>query len=275
MLKSILNETHQKIKNIDFRYEYPIDPNFHMLKFSDIDWPTAKDSNFFNIIKDLILRGPMSLSSLVNIHTDSDHPYNSVMQIFYRLLNGSSAGNIMSFQKMEIISKTDRLYKLTPFGVLYAIKVFHMDEYYDSEHNRYSKTQDFSYQKNINGILDILKKHYDYFPLLFDNLDYVKSHKDLDINLIFDMLSPNSIYVNQSLYMFHKFDVINFSDELEKIIPFIFYYSSISKQIVHTKKPFKIKDKIKFDLSKISDNLLAKMREDLNLYDGLISNFLD
>jgi len=270
ILNNIINQLHAKIKNINSIYQYPNDPNFHLLKIPAMDWPTAKDGNFFNIIRVLAIRGAISLTALSNLHTDGNHPYDSVFQIFYRLLNGSVNGSNISLQQRGLIIKRGRLYELSPFGVLYAIHVFHMDKYYDKKHQP-TKTSNFSYQKGIDGIFDIIKKHYDYFPLFFDNLDYIKSSKELDVNVFFDMINPNSIFCNNSLYNFHTFAASDFSSQLEELIPFIFYYSSAMNNVSYTKKPFKFMNPISGKLEEISDNMLEKMKGDVKLYNEINS----
>ncbi len=268
ILSDIINQLHTKIKDIDSIYEYPNDPNFHLLKIPVIDWPTAKDDNFFNIIRVLAIRGAISLTALSNLHTDGNHPYDSVFQTLYRLLNGSASGSNISLQRRELVIKRGRLYELSPFGVLYAIHVFHMDKYYNKKHQ---STDDFSYQKDINGIFDIIKKHYDYFPLFFDNLDYIKSSKELDVNIFFNIINPNSTVDNNSLYNFHTFAASDFSSQIEELIPFIFYHSSAMNSILHSKRPFKFTDSISIELGEISKNMLEKMKGDVKLYNEINS----
>lgn len=268
---NILDEVHRKISYINSVYEYPVDPNFHLLKIPVIEWPSAKDGNFFNIIRVLAIRGPVSLSFLVNLHVDGDHPYNSTYHIIHRLLNGSKSKSHISLQERGLVSKEGRLYGLTPIGVLYAIHVFHMDKYYDKKHNKLTETDDFSYQKDIDGIFDIIKKHYSYFPLFFENLDHIKESKYIDINIFFKILNPNDTIVGSIFYNFHTFSEKCFDPELEKMIPFIFYYSASISHFLHTKEPFYIEKNIAHDLFKISNDMLKKMKKDLTLYENVNS----
>jgi len=139
-------------------------------------------------------------------------------------------------------------------------------KYYDKEHNQFTEINDFSYQKNIDGILDIIKKHYSYFPLFFKNLDYIKENKDIDINIFFDILQPNYIITGHTFYNFHTFSVSDFDAEIQKMIPFVFYYSSAISNLIKTKKPIKIIDSISLELSQVSNSMLEKMESDLKLY---------
>lgn len=262
-MSDIINKLHEKIININSIYQYPDDPNFHHLIISGIDWPTAKDRNFFHIIRILATRGPMSLEALSNLHTDGDHPFDSVYQIFHRVLNGSSDTNI-SLQQRGLIIKKGRMYKLSPFGILYAIHVFCMDKYQSTKHKS-TKTSNFSYQKDINGILDIIKKHYNSFSLFFDNLEYIKESSELDINIFFEIINPNSTH-NVLWYSFHTFAESDFSSQLEEIIPFVFYYSAAASHIAHTKEPFKFNDSISTELAKTSSTILENMKNNYEMY---------
>lgn len=269
-MNNIIDHLQNKIINLNQIYEYPNDPDFHRLKIPIEDYPSAKDGNFFNILRVFVIRGSTSLTTLVNIHTDGHHPHESIYQIIYRLLNGSANGHNISLQQRELIKKTDRSFELTPFGVLYAIHVFHMDGYYDKEHTVFTEIDDFSYQKNINGIFDIIKKHHNYFPLFFDNLDYIKESKELDINIFFSILDANAAFHGYSLYNFHKFSQENFSLELEKIIPFVFYNSAALANFIRTKKPFKFTDSINSEMSEMYSGMLKNMLGDFELYKNMM-----
>ena len=266
ILNVLLNDIHRKMENVDSIYEYPNDSDFHLLKFTEVDWPTAKDGNFFNIIRILAIRGPISLSGLANLYVDGDHPYDSVYQIFYRLLNGSANKKIISLQTKGVVNKKGNLFLLSPFGVLYAIHVFHMNKYYNKEYNQFTKTDDFSYQKDINGIFDVIKKHYSYFSLFFDNLDYIKENKHLDINIFFNIISSYNILDGHSFYNFYKPLESDFSSQLEEMIPFIFYHSAAMNNLLHTNKAFKFNNSIISKLSKTSNSILKNMKEDFEIY---------
>lgn len=262
-MHNIPYEVHERIKKMDSIYKYPNDPNFHLLKPVD-DWPSAKSGNFFNLFRVLTIRGKMSLVALSNLHTDGNHPYDSVYQTMYRILNGAKNINI-SLQERGLVSRKGRLYELSPLGVLYAIHVFHMGKYYDEKHTQFTKTNDYSYQKNIDGIFDIIQRHTGHFPLFFDNLEYIKASKDLDINLFFDVID----YVmehNQSLYNSNPYSELDFSEQLEKIIPFVFFHYAIIHQRVRTKEAVKVGGSVAPYLLETSDKLLEKMKEDYNSY---------
>jgi len=280
MLNSIITKIHEKIKNIDNTYEYPNDEKFRNLNFMDIDWPSVKDNYFFNILRDLVIRGPLTLTALTNLHVDGSHPYDSVFQTFYRILNGSKNHSDFNLQqRKELIKKNGRSFELTPLGVLYVIHVFHMGKYYDKDHTEYilrnnKKTNDFSYQKNIKGIFDFIKKYYKgYFPLFFDNLDYIKEHKDIDINRFFEILNYNSLIINEDFYSPYKYDIIDFSKNLKEFIPFVFYYSSAIEHMLHKKKIIKFDDVINNKIHETSNTLIKQIEESLDLYKSINSDF--
>ena len=233
MLIMLLQTIHQKIESLEIMYKNPTDINFRKLNFNNITWDSNKEKNFFQIIKALILRGPLSLNALTTMYIDDEHSFKSTQQIFHRLLNGSKNG-VISLQQKGLIIKDGRLFKLSPLGILYAIHTFHHDKYYIIEKEFFANakisniTTDFSYQKKALGILDILKKHCNYFPMIFDNLDYIKSHTNLDLNVIFNVISYNST-LNLSLCNFYDFNPVDDSLDLDKFIPFVFYLANINK----------------------------------------------
>ncbi len=271
-MNNIIEELREKITGIDRIYEYPNDPNFHMLKFTDIDWASPQDSHFFNILRDLVMHGALSLSALTNLHMDIDHPQKSVYQIFYRILNGSHNDSNVSLQKRGIVKKEGRLFKLTPFGVLYAIHVFYGDKYYDKEHNQFTETDDFSYQKNLKGIFDIIKIYYsDYFPLFFDNLNYIRENKDIDINFFFDILDGSRI-PSDKFYDFYDFSITDFSEKINEIVPFAFYFSTSTSYLIKHKKRLELINSINLKLTIITETIVTEIKEYFNMYNGISVN---
>ncbi len=256
-MKNLL-DVHERLEILETVYDSPIESNFCLMKFTDLDWPSNKDENFFSILKDLALRGPLSLTSLASNYADSNHPFDSVKQTFFRILNGSKHTGNISMQARELVVKEKRLFKLAPLGVLFVISVFHCNRYYNDENNKYFRADDFSYQKDINGILDNLKKHCNYFPLIFDNLDYIKSHEQIDANVIFDILEPSSPFVDQSFYSFLNFKP---ESEIDSIIPFIFYFSNALKYFSSTNNVIDLKKPILSELKPISKSMMDEMQK--------------
>lgn len=271
-MNNIIEAVREKILRFDNTYTYPNDPNFHKMNFKEIDWPSVQVSIFYDILRVLAIRGKMSLPALTNLFSDSEHPYDSVYQVFYRVLNGSPK-NKTSLQEMELVKKNGRFFELTSLGVLYSIHVFHSEKYYDDNHDQFMKGDDFSYQKDVKGIFDILKKNYsDCFPLFFDNLDYIKEHKNIDINEFFDIIDYTSIISSTKFYNFYDFSATDFLDSIKKIVPFVFYYSTSMIYLMKHRKRLELIKPINMKVSKITYSIVDSMKKYSELYSGTASD---
>ena len=219
MTNSTLRIMYDKFDMAKLNYTVPDSEKFRKLNLKKIKWPTAKGKNFYYILKELALNGPMTLSKLVDHYPDSKK---STKGVLHRVLNTYKEfdNNLESY---GFISK-DKKYQLTTIGLLFVIDLFDCGKYYDSKNNSESKNVDFSYQKDLIGILDILKKNYNYFPLIFNNLDYIKNHKDLDVNVIFKILTKNNSLLFENLFLYYKDDKLDFNTQLENIVSFMFFF---------------------------------------------------
>ncbi len=247
-------------------YKKPENPGFYSLEFIDINWPTNKEKNFFHILRDLTLRGPLSLTSLTHMYVDGKHPYDSVMQTLYRILNGSKHTGSVGMLQRELVVKEGKLFKLSPFGVLYAIHVFHFGKYQIKGHDKISKPVDYSNQKNMKGIFDVIKRNYNYFPLIFENLEYIKASSDLDINHLFDILDHGEM-LDSDFYNFYKHNVImDYNSALNNLIPFVFYFNNINHYFAVNHKAPNIDHDLSLQIQGIHKEILHKMKSNYDHY---------
>ena len=191
----------------------------------------------------------------------ADGSYKSSYEILRRLLNGAD-GEVTSLQSKGLVIRDKKQYMLSPFGVLFAISFFGILErlsiayddtrcYYkpdmsyqsksftfrmlDSGYNSNTKRPDGSditpYQMRLGGILGSIRKHYDYFPLFFEYLDYLREHRDIDVDLFTDILSGDQdISVGYAMINFMHYDRESFNDSLNDMIPLLFYIKTLENR---------------------------------------------
>lgn len=178
----------------DQEYKRPTENNFTIREFDKIRWyNNSRNRNFFTIIKILAENGYCMVNEITYKDGLSQTPKNRKKRhdVYHRLIKsepGKIKGELGRFEglidkgiveveyKKNWETKRKNRYRLSTFGVLYAIRLFTIDP----EHTTYAQYDNqitykikstIKYKKNI---LEVLAENYsDLIPLIFGNWEFM------------------------------------------------------------------------------------------------------
>lgn len=179
---------------------------FYDLKLGDVPWPPSNQAKkFYYLIRDLAMRGPMTISAMTRMFEDASHDYKNAYFIIYKLLYGTklstkNGGGTDGLIAMGFVVKDGKKFKLSRVGVMYFIGTFSeafmkLDDFGIDAKN--DDPDDLSYQQyTLRDISSITKNYADYFPALFENIEILKQSKYFDMYYIFNTIKGNNIFVH-------------------------------------------------------------------------------
>lgn len=119
----------------DLEYQTPADNNFILREFDKIKWTNTRNRNFFIIMKTLAENGYCTVNDIV----DKDGLSQTIQDrrkrhdVYDRVIKGQSENDglvdkwIIAPENINWKTKRNNRYRLTIFGILYAIHLFSED----------------------------------------------------------------------------------------------------------------------------------------------------
>jgi len=186
-------KNYSKIKEkCDQDYHKPKDDNFLVREFDKIKWSNFRIRNFFMIIKILAEKGYCTINEIIDndglAQTQKDRKKrNGVYNILLKGKKGHfqgliDKGIIEEDEDWEI--KRKKRYRLSIFGILYAIHLFSRDQNYMG-YDKQIKYKIKSTTKYKENILEVLVENYsDLVPLIFGNWEFLVSEFGGRVNFL-------------------------------------------------------------------------------------------
>lgn len=192
-------------EDLDREYDIPDSDEFKKREFSEIRWKDSRSKNFLHIIKVLSERGSVTIGEMVDHDGLSDRKRlkKKRWDTYNRLINGDDSieGLIKKRLVMEdgvvLKSKYTKKYKLTIFGVFYALHLFS-----DSRHK---------------SILTIVAKNYqNLLPYVFGKWDFLQKELGREIEILTDLAHRGSTDFVSSLQPLANSRAISVKDSKAK-----------------------------------------------------------
>ena len=211
---------YSKIKEkCDKEYHKPKESNFVARDFDKIEWSNPRSRNFFTIIKVLSENGYCSINEIKDKDGLSQTKENRKKRhdVYDRLIKGEfnkftgllEKGIIEVEDKENWKTKRNNRYRLSLFGMLYAIHIFSKDHLQDVVNLKYDSQIQYkikSVTKYKKNILDILVENYsDILPLIFGKWEFMISEFGTMVNFLVSFAHFTTYFES----MLHKRTLIN------------------------------------------------------------------
>lgn len=194
------HEYSQILSSTDSEYSIPNEKRFQQRKFKQVIWRNIKTKNFSYIIKVLAENGTSTISEIAE-YDDLSKNQNKAKNrkgVYSRIIIGSKTDNVVGLITKRLVeedesvlkSKPTKTFKLTIFGIFYAIHLFSkkipkihasisFSEYEDSI---FKDNSDAYSQKSI--LKAIVENYSDALPLIFGKWDLLKNEIKSRLNII-------------------------------------------------------------------------------------------
>ncbi len=194
----MLIEIYSKLREkCDLEYNRPTGNNFIIREFNGIRWHNPRSKNFFIIIKVLAENGYCTINEIKDNDGLQQTPKKRKKRhdIYDRLMRGEP-GKFQGLVDKWIVEvedeknwkiKRNNRYRLTLFGMLYAIHLFSEDLGYHvvTKYNDQIQYKIKSATKYKKKILDVLVENYsDKLPLIFKRWDFMVSEFGTLVNFL-------------------------------------------------------------------------------------------
>ncbi len=221
----MLIEIYSKLREkCDLEYNRPTGNNFIIREFNGIRWHNPRSKNFFIIIKVLAENGYCTINEIKDNDGLQQTPKKRKKRhdIYDRLMRGEP-GKFQGLVDKWIVEvedeknwkiKRNNRYRLTLFGMLYAIHLFSEDLGYHvvTKYNDQIQYKIKSTTKYKKKILDVLVENYsDKLPLIFKRWDFMVSEFGTLVNFLVgfahftknfgDMLQQETILSTDPIHM--------------------------------------------------------------------------
>ncbi len=243
----ILSDYSRIKERCDLEYQTPIDKNFILREFGKIKWSNTKNRNFFMIVKILAENGYCTINDIIDKDglSKTIHDKKKRHDVYDRVIKGQSKQSMGLVDKWIIIAedknwkiKRNNRYRLTIFGMLYAIHLFSDVE--SLEYLVNTKYNSKMILKNKKNIIEALIKNYsDMLPLVFGRWDFLTKEFGTLVNFLveFSHISKDiksritqSVFLNSDVTHLHGWMATGLSWEDELSVLFFAYIAMQENQ---------------------------------------------
>lgn len=187
------------VDEIESSYSVPKSKYFQNRNFKEGIFRNVKNRRFFSVLRILAEHGPCTAREISRYYTAKNRPIVEEQNEneFYQLLNGRKKQSI-SLQDLDVVvaSKSfskdgrEKKFSLSYFGIFYAIKLFFGSNIYEYSYPPFKNNRNFSDQKNVQTIIDVIAKNYTWtLPLIFGKWEYLKKNKYINAHYLAKLAS--------------------------------------------------------------------------------------
>lgn len=190
-------------KLTDSSFQLPKEERFRKRKWEYVRWRNTNSGHFPNIIRVLAEKGNCTIDDIARNYSFPNKKKNlkDLKNAIRRTINGSKADKARGLIEKGLVQKSKSLknkrpskYRLTLFGVFYAIHIFsdyylkkHLDVKFDKEDESLEVFKNDPAYRPEKTILDTIAKNYpDLLPLIFGKWDFLTEELGSRVNALVD-----------------------------------------------------------------------------------------